>query len=104
MTLDQTPDVDETEIALLLIGGGSDRAEGLRKLDKAYRMRICACLRSHFPSMRSQDVADCYSDVIIQFMQILAEYDASPATSSFTPDEPLLPFLRTIAHRRGIDW
>lgn len=67
-------------------------------------MRICACLRSHFPGMRSQDVAECYSDVLIQFMQVLEDYDASPKSASFNPDEPLLPFLLTIARRRGIDW
>jgi hypothetical protein len=102
--LKQSNDVDDTEIAFLLIGGKADRTEGLRKLDKGYRVRICACLRSHFPSMRSQDVTECYSDVMIQFMQILEAYDASPGSSSFSPDEPLLPLLHTIARRRGVDW
>lgn len=104
MNLNQTTDVDETEIALLLIEGKVERTEGLRKLDKGYRMRICACLRSHFPGMRPQDVTECYSDVMIQFMQTLEAYDASPGSSSFNPNEPLLPYLLTIARRRGIDW
>ena len=90
----QSNDVDDTEIALLLIEGKTDRAEGLRKLDKGYRMRICACLRSHFPGMRSQDVTELYSDVMIQFMKTLEAYDASPDSSSFNPNEPLLEFLR----------
>ncbi|WZO97340.1 sigma-70 family RNA polymerase sigma factor [Isosphaeraceae bacterium EP7] len=102
--MNETSDFDETEIAVLLIGGKTDRDEGLRKLDEAYRMRVCACLRSHFPGMRPQDVAECYSDVLIHFMRILDAPASSTQSTSFNPDEPILPFLLTIARRRGVDW
>jgi DNA-directed RNA polymerase specialized sigma24 family protein len=101
--LKQSNTFDETEIALLLIEGGSQRAEGLRRLDKEYRVRVGAYLRARFPGMRPEDIAECYSDVLIQVIEALGAYDRDAAESSFNPDKPLLPYLLKIAFRRGID-
>lgn len=94
---------DETEIAVLLIEGGDQRTEGLRKLDNEYRMRVGAYLRTKFPGMRPEDIAECYSDVLIQFIEALKTYDREGGNSSFDLDKPILPYLLKIAYRRGVD-
>jgi DNA-directed RNA polymerase specialized sigma24 family protein len=99
----QSNSVDETEIALLLMEGGAQRAEGLRKLDEAYRACVAAHLRARFPSMRSDDIADCYTDVLIQLIEALRAYDRDPVESTFDPNQPLLPYILTVAYRRGVD-
>jgi len=94
---------DETEIAILLIEGGEQRDEGLRRLDKEYRLRVGAYLRRNFLGLRPEDIADLYSDALVQFIETLRTYDRDPVASSFNPDRPILPYLLKIAERRAID-
>ena len=53
--------------------------------------------------MRPEDIADCYSDALLQIIETLRVYDRDPGATAFNPDKPILPYLLKIAYRRVFD-
>lgn len=94
---------DATEVAVHLLGSIAEQVDAVKRLDREYRARVFAHLRAHYPGLLAQDIDACYRAAIADFAAQLAAYHRGEKTS-FDPDRPLLPFLKTIAFRRAADF
>jgi RNA polymerase sigma factor (sigma-70 family) len=95
--------LDDAEIAILLMEGGTQRDEAIRRIHEDCHRRVYKSLRLKFPGVAAEELRDCYAEAMLQFVEILRKYDSTPALSSFDPDKPVYPLIREIAHRRAID-
>ena len=94
---------DEIDVALQLLGSISEQVEGMKRMDQEYRPRVFAHLRAHFPRLTPQDLENSYRHAIADFAMELSAYHRDQNSSNFDPNQPLLPFLKTIAYRRTVD-
>lgn len=84
---------DEEYVRLLLDGSEDEVREGVGLIHQHLCFGICGWLRERFPSFQSEDLEDLWSEVIIGILH----------TEDFDPEQPLLPWLCTIAQNSAVD-
>jgi len=89
-------DFDADKVSILLIGTEDEQNEAIRLIDKHLRKPVAGVIRRVAPSLRAEDLCDVYQDVILAILQSARE-------QRFDANQPLLPFIFTIARRRAID-
>jgi DNA-directed RNA polymerase specialized sigma24 family protein len=88
--------VDTEEISLLLIGTQDEQKRAINLIDKHLRGALCFKIRQVALSLNSEELAQVYQEVLLNVWDAAREkrYDAN---------QPLLPFLFTLAQRRAVD-
>lgn len=89
-------ELDVEDVSILLIGSEEEQNEAIRLIDKHLRRPILAKIRQSAPGLASGELPDVYQDVLLSILEAARQkrYDA---------DQPLLPFVFTVAYRRAID-
>lgn len=88
--------IDPEEISILLIGGEEEQNRAIVLIDKHLRETLVYRIRKTALSISSDEVMDIYQDVLLNVLGAARE-------QRYDPDQPLLPFLYTLAHRRACD-
>jgi len=88
--------LDADEVGILLIGNREEQDRGIDLIDRHLRGVIFGVMRGVALSLRADELRDGYQDVMLAITQAAREkrYDAN---------QPLLPFLFTLARRKAID-
>jgi DNA-directed RNA polymerase specialized sigma24 family protein len=89
--------VDTAEISILLISSQDEQKRAISLIDKHLRGAICFKIRQVALSLSPEELTQVYQEVLLNVWDAAREkrYDAN---------QPLLPFLLTLAHRRAVDW
>ena len=89
--------VDAEEISILLIGSQDEQRKAINLINKHLRGALCFKIRQVALSISPEELAQVYQEVLLNVWDAAREkrYDAN---------QPLLPFLFTLAQRRAVDW
>ena len=87
---------EQARMARLLVGDVEEIQEGLCLIHYQLRDRTCGWLRSRYPGMSAEDLADAWGDTLLGVLKAARE-------GRFDPDRPLMRWLLTIAYRRAAD-
>jgi len=95
-TEEAKPKVDPEEISILLIGNQEEQNQAIFLINKHLHKSILYKIRQTGLSLSSEELLDVYQEVILNVLEAARgkRYDA---------DQPLLPFLFTLAQRRAVD-
>ena len=89
-------DIDPEEISILLIGDEHEQDRAIFLIDKHLREALVLRIRKTALSVPPDEIMDIYQEVLLNVLSAARE-------QRYDPDQPLLPFLFTLAHRRACD-
>ncbi|MCW8137409.1 MAG: RNA polymerase sigma factor [Planctomycetota bacterium] len=87
---------EELVRAQLASGDLGDIAEGLESVHKRLGRHVVSALRRQFPGATAEDLADLWQETLRDTFECARD-------GKFDGNQPLMPFLCTIARRRAID-
>ena len=87
---------DEEQVRLLLIGTEEEIGQALSLIENHLRRRICVWLRKQQAWMSSEDLADAWQETLMGVCKAVR-------AKRFDANQPLIPWLLSIASARGID-
>jgi len=92
------PDMSHTldRIDQLLAGDANEVKSAMSQVDRQLRGILVARIRRTAPGLSSAAVAEAYQEALLSIWQAAQQ-------GKFGGQEPLLPLLLTIAHRRAVD-
>jgi DNA-directed RNA polymerase specialized sigma24 family protein len=95
-TIEAETKVDTDEISLLLIGNQEEQNQAISLIDKHLRKSILYRIRQTGLSLSPEELLDVYQEVLLNIIE-------AARGKRYDPDQPLLPFIFTLAQRRTID-
>ena len=96
MKLASITEFNDEHVRLLLCGDRDDIGQALQKIIEHLQNPIYRWLRKKFPGLPSEDLADCWADMLANLFEKVSKND-------FDPDRPLRPLIYKIAHSRATD-
>jgi DNA-directed RNA polymerase specialized sigma24 family protein len=89
-------DRDHADLARLLAEGNAELRVALEGIHRRLRDRVCGWIRTRYPALSPEDLADVWSETLLGVARAARE-------GRFDPGRPLVGWLMTIAYRRAAD-
>ena len=91
-----TEEIDDADIALMLIGDSQEQESGFELLHEKYHHTIPKFLSRSFPGLDEHQRYEAYMETLMGLFTMIKN-------GTYDPDKPLLPLLIVIAKRKAID-